>query len=574
VENGSAKMAAGALCAPSKSNARACFQPAAAGSPRDESARSADRRLALPSMSTTRAVWFFIIALTAIRLSMLTTTDLEFDEAHYWMWSERLAPAYFSKGPGIAFAMHASTALFGANEFGVRFFSPVLAAGTSLLLFYFARRLFNATAGWWAVVALNVTPIFNIGAFLMTIDSLSVFFWVAAMFTFWLAVEKSPRFSWHWLLTGLLIGLGFLCKYTNAFELISILLVVALAPRLRQEFRRPGLYLLLGVFALCTVPPITWNAQHAWITLTHLRSRGGVEQGFGFHPGEVIKFLGEHFLAYSPFLFLALALGVIGSWRRVNQQFKVLFLMWFGLPVFVFYLLLSINKSAAPNWDGLAFFGFGLLAIYFWWERLEASLILRLCAGAALLMGLVMSIVALNTDLLRTAGFELWRSDPSNRMRGWKSATRAVEEIRGDLEAKLGEKLFLIADARDRASEISFYLRDKRTEGPGHPPVYITESQDLLNQFSFWPRYDEFVEIKPGMPRPDGEVYTEENGINPFVGRDALFIREGENEHVPHNIRVAFQSTEPVATVEVWRYGKLLRTWQVFLCRNYRTLPL
>src|SRR5438552_15935221 len=112
-------------------------------------------------MSTTRAVWLFIIALTAMRLLMLATTDLEFDEAHYWMWSERLAPAYFSKGPGIAFVMRTSTAVFGANEFGVRFFSPVLAAGTSLLLFYFARRLFSATAGLWAVLAVSTTPIFN-----------------------------------------------------------------------------------------------------------------------------------------------------------------------------------------------------------------------------------------------------------------------------------------------------------------------------------------------------------------------------------------------------------------------------
>src|SRR6202049_1581512 len=125
-------------------------------------------------MSTTRAVWLFIIALTAIRWLMLMTTDLEFDEAHYWMWSERLAPAYFSKGPGIAFVMRASTTIFGANEFGVRFFSPVLAAGTSLLLFYFARRLFSANAALWAVLAVNTTPIFNIGAFLMTIDPLSI----------------------------------------------------------------------------------------------------------------------------------------------------------------------------------------------------------------------------------------------------------------------------------------------------------------------------------------------------------------------------------------------------------------
>src|SRR5205809_4247982 len=130
-------------------------------------------------ISTTPAVLFFVAALTTIRLSLLATTDLSFDEAHDWMWSERLAPAYFSKGPSIAFAMRASTAIFGANEFGVRFFSPLLAAGTSLLMFYFAQRLFSASAGLWTVLALNVTLIFNIGAFLMIIDSLSVFFWLA-----------------------------------------------------------------------------------------------------------------------------------------------------------------------------------------------------------------------------------------------------------------------------------------------------------------------------------------------------------------------------------------------------------
>src|SRR5213075_1743207 len=209
-------------------------------------------------MSTTRAVWLFVAALTAIRFSLLATTDLSFDEAHYWMWSERLAPAYFSKGPGIAFAIRASTAVFGANEFGVRFFSPVLAAGTSLLLFYFASRLFGATAGLWAVIALNATPIFNIGAVVMTIDALSIFFWIAAMFTFWLAVEKSPRFSFWWPLTGLLIGLGFLSRFTNAFEIVCVLLVLAFAPRLRQEFKKPGLYWLLGIFVVCTIPPIIW----------------------------------------------------------------------------------------------------------------------------------------------------------------------------------------------------------------------------------------------------------------------------------------------------------------------------
>src|SRR6202011_2239504 len=104
-------------------------------------------------MNTTRAVWLFIIVLTVIRLSMIATKDLETDEAHYWMWSERLAPGYFSKGPGVAFAIRASTAVFGANEFGVRFWSPILAAGTSMFLFYLGRRLFSESVGLWAVIA-------------------------------------------------------------------------------------------------------------------------------------------------------------------------------------------------------------------------------------------------------------------------------------------------------------------------------------------------------------------------------------------------------------------------------------
>jgi len=504
---------------------------------------------------------------------MLGTTDLSPDEAHYWMWSERLAPAYFSKGPGIALAISASTAIFGPNEFGIRFFSPLLAAGTSLLLFYFGRRLFNPAAGLWTVLALNLTPLFNLGAFVMTIDPLSVFFWTAAMVTFWLALERSPEFSIYWPFTGLLIGIGFLCKYTNALEVVSLLLVLALAPRLRVEFKRPGLYLLLVMFAVCTLPPVVWNSRHAWITLEHLRSRGDLERGFGIHPLEPLKFLAEHFLIYSPLLFLGVAWAVVASARRIGQQFKVLFLFWFGLPVFAFYFLVSINKVAAPNWDALAFISFALLAVGFWRERVEEDRWVRVVAAIALFLGLFMSVLTLDSDLLRSAGLRSWRNDLTDRMRGWETATDAVEKIRTEWETKLGEKLFLIADDRSRASEISFYLKDKRIEGPGHPPVYLVESQDIVNQFSFWPRYDEFVSA-PLVPQGEGDVFTEENGVNLFTGRSALFIRDRATGKVPHNISAGFQSVEPVATVDIRRFNRDVRIWQVFLCRNYRPLPL
>ena len=526
-------------------------------------------------MKIERAVWIFVLALTAVRLALLGTTDMQFDEAHYWMWSERLAPAYYSKGPGVAFAMRASPAVFGATEFGVRFFSPLLGAGSSLLLFYIARKFFDARAGLWAVIGLNATPIFNIGSFVMTIDPLSLFFWIAAMFTFWRVVETSPRFSWRWLSTGLFIGAGFLCKYTNALEIISVIAVLALIPKLRVEFRRPGFYLMLAIIIACCLPPILWNQQHAWVTFAHLKSRGGVEGNIGIHPVEFLSFVGQHLLAYSPLLFLAIAVAVAALWRRSRQQPRRLFLMWFGLPVFAFYALLSLNKAAAPNWDALAFPSFGLLAIAFWRERLETSPLWRGVAGAALAIGLLMSALALDSDILRSVGIPISRRDPADGMRGWKSATNALESLRNEMQAQTGEKLFLISDGRDRASEIAFYLRDKRMEGPRHPPCYLVESQAIENQFSFWPRYDEFVALAPGAPsNPEQQTYTEEGGVNPFTGRSALYVQEAGHRNPPHNIRAAFASADRLANIEVRRFGRVMRRWDVFLCRSYRTLPL
>lgn len=523
-------------------------------------------------MTTKRAVWIFLGALSLLRFALIGATELSGDEAHYWMWSDRLAPAYFSKGPGVACAIRASTAVFGDNAFGVRFFAPVLAAATSVLLFQLARRLFDERAALWAVIGLNVTPIFNIGAIIMTIDPLSIFFWVAAMLTFWRAIEATPRFSFWWPLTGLLVGLGFLSKYTNAFEIVSILLVLAIAPRLRGEFRRVNVYLMLACFIACTIPPFVWNQQHAWITLNHLEARGGVDRGFGIHPGEFATFVVQHFLAYSPLLFLAICWAAVASFPRVRQQLKVLFLTMFGAPVFVFYLFLSINRAAAPNWDALAFPGFGLLALYFWRERLERSAALRVAAATALLIALLCSIPAADVELAGWFSRTFGHRDTTDRVNGWRDGTASLEQIRRDVETKIGERVFLIADERDQASEISFYLKEKRVEGAGHPPVYLVESQSLDNQFSFWPRYDEFVRPTAGEQTADPD-FTE-GGVNRFSGRSALYVRNGGKQKLPHNIRAAFANIEPVGTIETQRGGRVIRTWDVYLCRSYKTLPL
>ena len=187
-----------------------------------------------------------------------------------------------------------------------------------------------------------------------------------------------------------------------------------------------------------------------------------------------------------------------------------------------------------------------------------------------------MSLLALDTDILRSVNIRISRA--AIRRIGARleiGDAGAWKNCALNSKRKSGERLFLIADQRDRASEMSFYLRDKRVEGPGHPPVYIVESQDMENQFSFWPRYDEFVEAPSQRAAAEGEVYTEEKRRSIRLRVAARFTsRARERNALPHNIRAAFRSAERVATIEVRRFGAKMREWKVFLCRNYRTLPL
>ncbi len=296
-----------------------------------------------------------LIILTVLRLLYIGRVDLSPDEAYYHQWSQNLDWCYFSKGPGIAATMWASTSLFGHGEFGVRAFAPLLALGTSLLLYWLARRIYHERVAFWTVVLLNVTPIFNLGALVMSIDPLSIFFWSATLCTLWLAFEKSPSFSLWWPLSGLLIGLGFLCKWTNAFLLLSVLMLLLLTPRYRKELKRPGFYTMLLAFLPALIPVCLWQSARGWPLLGHLSARGGLETPW-WHIGlkDFGAFFASHFGAYSPLIFAAMlvalwvavadslprwfdALGraVVGAPRALRRHWViVLFVIWSALSAF------------------------------------------------------------------------------------------------------------------------------------------------------------------------------------------------------------------------------------------------
>lgn len=537
-----------------------------------------------------KTVLVFLLMLTGLRLAYIGRVELSPDEAYYQMWSERLDWAYYSKGPGVALAIRTGTALFGDTEFGVRFFSPIFALGTSLVLLGFSRRLYGDAVAVWTVVTLNLIPIFQVGSLLMTIDPLSVFFWCGGMFTAWLALERRRvRLLW-WFLTGSCVGLGFLSKYTNAMELLCIVLAMLAAPRWRREFRQPGFYLMLAVALTVGSPPVFWNANHAWITLNHLHDRGRLGTAFDQPAREFGEFLLGHLGVYSPLVFIGLIVAIPWAWRVAFPRpavagapdpttEKTRFLLAFALPLVVMYTVLAFKTSGEPNWTAPGFVSLSVLVVALWHGRARHSRPLAVYGVAALLVALAASVVIVDTDLARRAG-AAWSfaKDPSARLLGWRSTARSVAAFRAEEERELGTPVFLIANRYQLAAELNFYLPARPVQGPGHPPVYMPESQNMENQFSFWPGYDQVV-FQPlpagGLPPTRSEDEFRYVGASPFVGHSALFITDDErHRQLPASVASAFEECSLVAQYEIRRYGEPLRHVRIYACFNYRGLDL
>ena len=249
------------------------------------------------------------------------------DEAYQWQWSKHLALSYFSKPPLIAYTQFLGTSIWGDNEFGVRFFSPLIAAALGMMLLKFFAREVNARAGFFLLLCVMATPLLSVGATLMTVDPLSVLFWTAAMLAGWNAIrpEAGVR-QWAWV--GLWMGLGFLSKYTALFQLLCWVVFFALWRPARVHLRRAGPWLALLINVLCFLPVIIWNQQHHWITATHVASNAGLGEIYNWRQrlGFFSDFLGSELGLVNPVFFvsamwaaaavLAAVTGKGGTWEK------------------------------------------------------------------------------------------------------------------------------------------------------------------------------------------------------------------------------------------------------------------
>lgn len=489
--------------------------------------------------------------------------DLAPDEAHYWHWSQRLDWSYYSKGPLVAWLIRLSCELFGAlsvqwtgNEMAaIRLpavlFGALLAAGLYVLTAQTFRRHTLALA----VVALAATlPVGWAGSLLMTIDAPFTCCWTwALVFAQRAACAHRP---FHWPIAGLLVGIGFLAKYTMVLFIPLVGLFLLCTPTLRQHLWRPGFWLMACVALLGAAPVLWWNWHNDWVTLRHTQGHAGLHAPTGIRWLGPLTFLGSQFALLLGYWFLAWA-GAMVVHRPTREASAPLRFLWFlSAPVLLFFALFSLkNGGGEPNWPLPGYLaGFVLTAGWLaqqWhsstrWIRMGT----RFCVPAFACLGLVATAgalfprwsqpvwAALSGPATPQRPLPLRRFDPTCRLRGWRTLAAEIDRLRCHLA---DENPVLAASAWNLPGELSVYCA-------GHPEVFSLGAAlgDRHSQYDLW------------RPNPVADAAA-------FAGRTFLVVGADDSQ-----LREAFEHVEPSHVVTHYEDGQPISMWSVTVARGFR----
>lgn len=464
-----------------------------------------------PWASSWRSVLLLVAAVSLLRILYLAFfcpyTLLE-DEAHYWDWSRHLAWAYYSKPPGVALLIAASTSIFGNTEFGVRLPAVLGSAVLSLALAALARDASgDRRAGFFAAALVQLIPLFQSTSLLLTIDMPYAACWALASWAAWRACS-TPAPRWVFV-AGLAAALGLVFKHTMLLWLPGLLTFAFL--------HRPflGRALTIAAFSLFgLLPNLIWNSQRDWPTFRHLMGHLGLAGGdvptspsdsTPYSPLWTLEFLATQLALVGPALALMLLAWRFTAHRHSARRFLVLT----GLPIILFYLAITLVTEPEGNW---AFAGYTTLAALAAWglvlgmddftarrrdwlalpkPRPKVGLLRRspetptqVAWHATLALGLLAALAILRLDLLARIPL-IGPRIPLSRLLDADTMAAHVHRLADDLQRRTGKPPLIISQFYGRASQLSFYL-------PGHPVVHCSGSRmnGRKSQFDLWPHTD------------------------------------------------------------------------------------
>lgn len=476
-------------------------------------------------MSAVRLAVCALFAITVFRLWYSVQIELVPDEAYYWLWSKHLAASYRDKGPAIAWTIALGTSIFGDTVFGIRFFAVLLSTAAAWIIFSLARRLYDDKTALWCLLVVFCIPLLAVGSILMTIDSLSVFAWAWAVYVLWVALES--RKTLHWFFLGLIIGFGFLAKFTNGLQLGCIALFLIWSKPHRALLFSRQTVAMCAAFLLSILPIIYWNIQTGWIHAAALHSRSGVKASFGIHPGQLLQFIGGEAAVIFPLLFIGLVIAAVGLLWRKSHDTRTQFLLSQFLPVYGIFLFFSLNAAGKENWPAPALITGIVMLVVFWQEAVDRSPRWRWAVYSTLGLAFLTTAILHNTDFLRLPA----KLEPLRRARGWTDFANHVQRARDKYHPTL-----LIGNHYSIASIMQFYL-------PDQPETHLPEKAYGQNQFTLWPGFDAaHIEL-------------------------ALFVTDS-TKPMPKELLKAFSDCQLVDEFWSQHNGRPMTHFKIYLCKH------
>lgn len=386
--------------------------------------------------------WFLLHLLQAL------FTELQDDEAYYWVYARFLDWGYFDHPPMVALLIKAGGAFFG-RELGVRFFFVVLNTATLFLaetlttgkdrLLFYAICLSAAVLqliGFWAVP--DVPLLFFT----------ALFFWCYRRFL----QQPSPAGI---LLLALACALLLYTKYHGV-----LIIFFTLLSNLRL-LRRWPIY-AVGILALLLfLPHLWWQYQHDWISFRYHLFESNVNR---YKFSYTTDYLAGQLLIAGPIAGFIL-LGATFKYTTRNSLEAALKFTAIGL--FLFFFLSSFKGKVEANWTAPAIIPMLVLTHAFlqekagwrkWLYRL-LPVTLVLVIFARLIM--VFDVVPARAVVQR---FHAWK--------GWPA----------QVAARTGGLPLVFNNSYQRASKIWFYT--------GKPAYSLNSYRERRNNYNFWPVED------------------------------------------------------------------------------------
>lgn len=466
--------------------------------------------------------------------------DVSPDEAHYWEWSRRLDLSYYSKGPAVAYVIALFTSILGNTEAGIRIGAVFFSTAAAYLIYLFGKDLFGCEkVGFYGALVPVIAPIFAIGSILMTTDVMFVSFWIASVYSVKKALDTKSGLWWY--SAGLLIGLGFLSKYTMVLLYPFIAVFLISSKEHRFWFLKPQPYVAGALSLIAAAPVIFWNIAHGQVTIKHTMGQAHVGAA-GFSFGPFFEFLGAQAGLLTPIIFLGL---LYGMWRCAYTGFKEnnsdLKLVFFtSAPLFLFFLFKSLHGKVQANWAIAAYvtaMPASVWAYYGLYERLGAAgkKALKAVTAFGLILGIAASFVVYFPMALEPLGAKkiLW-GPPYNRVTGWAQLGDKVSAVKDEL----GKDTFVMSDTYQITSELALYTK-------GNPIAYNADTGGRrMNQYDLW-------------PGPDG-----------LKGYNAVYVKGG-NADAEAAVSVGFSECRK-ELFTVYYKGKSLKEFSIFRCYGFK----